>query len=739
MLARCELRKLFAGRMRWILLLVFFLNFLLYYLYLIPYTPVEKEQELYESLVKKTGDRKTLEAELAKIDAEFQKRQEERREKYEAGDFDYVPDQEQQTEELVLGKLKEQYQEVLDFYDFTEQVEERSQKLLEFSIFSKEDGFSQRNIEKTSRDFAKLEGVEAVPVDGTGLLRVQDFFLTDLFAILAVCLFAFQSFGKEGRSGMQKLLNTTLYGRGRLRLRQLAVLSLCTAVYMLLLYGSNLWQTGTFLGFPDLGAEIHGIREFRNIPFPCTVGEYLIFSLVWKVAAALAVSFLFYAVVYKLNGANGAWLLLGGGTVVSFLLWFYLPPSPVIKIFRYLNVIGIFDTGEILGNYQNLNLFSYPVELRITAGAVLLLSVLAGGTVVVLGHPSQLTLRFGTGKELLPSRYKKGIFFNECYKNLGLQKGWILLLLLLAYTVHTGRTTAAQEEYLSAEDYAYEQLAKDFTGRGGEDLEQMLAGLSEREEFTDSAEAKAARKILGQGRSVLDCGSEDARFVSERSWSKIFFDQQTELKNFGIFLICTTLSASGLFYLEEKSRMRQLLCSAAGRKSVYWSKFGVICGESVLYAAILWLGTYSSLLKKYEDLEGGGWSSYSIPAFQDFPVEISILGMLVLFFLQRLISALLMGILLFLLAQVLVTPAYLTGAVGLGFFLPAMVLLIADLDYFNPLVTLLSYHVKPFLGYVPVFSSGLSVYWEYPVFLYPVLYGAGALCLWYGMRRWIKK
>ena len=60
-LIRYELRKLLSGRMKWLLLLMFAANFVIYYLYLIPVSPVKEEQELYEQMVNRTGDRSALE------------------------------------------------------------------------------------------------------------------------------------------------------------------------------------------------------------------------------------------------------------------------------------------------------------------------------------------------------------------------------------------------------------------------------------------------------------------------------------------------------------------------------------------------------------------------------------------------------------------------------------------------------------------------------------------------------
>ena len=141
MLIRYELRKLLSGRMKWLLLLMFAANFVIYYLYLIPVSPVKEEQELYEQMVNRTGDRSALERELGAVEAQIDVLEEEALRRLESGETDYVPIEEEEIRSNVVYKLQEEYREVLGFYSFVDDVEDRSRNLLSFSIFSKEGSF----------------------------------------------------------------------------------------------------------------------------------------------------------------------------------------------------------------------------------------------------------------------------------------------------------------------------------------------------------------------------------------------------------------------------------------------------------------------------------------------------------------------------------------------------------------------------------------------------------------------
>lgn len=271
MLIGYEFRKVFSQRMKWLLLFILAVNALLYYLYLIPAMPEKEKQVLYGQLAEKTADREELQRELDAIEREFRQREEKVQKMLEAGETEIFWEPQEELRAEVLGTLRNQYQEVLNFYTFVEDIEARAGQLLDFPIFSRESSFSRRNILKTSRDFADLKEVRVYPIESAGLKKVQEFILTDFLVLVAACMLSFQTFGREGQSGMRKLLNTTLFGGMRLRAVQVGAVTLCVLGFSLLLYSCNLMLTELFVGLPDYGTEIHGAADFRNIPFPCTL------------------------------------------------------------------------------------------------------------------------------------------------------------------------------------------------------------------------------------------------------------------------------------------------------------------------------------------------------------------------------------------------------------------------------------------------------------------------------------
>lgn len=731
-----EFRKLFSGRIKWILLLLILVNAVIYYLYLIPAMPSEEEKRAYTQMKEESIEAGSLERALEEISTEIDQLNQKLIQAIESGNEARLESREEQRLQL-LGALKSEYQEALNFYSFIEGIDENAEKLMKFSIFSKEGSFSKRNIEKTSADFESLKGVEVSPEDGSGLNMLQNFVLTDVFVLAAICLMAFQIFGKDGRSGMQKLLGTSVNGRARLRLIQVCMILLGIVVFTAIIYGSNILQTVMTVGFPDIKADVHGISEYRNIAFPCTTGLYLILFMLWKAAAAAGTAVLFQAIIYRLNGNKLSWGILGGLVGISFILWFYLPENPISKIFRYLNIIGIFDTAEFIGDYQNLNFFTYPVDL-LTAGAVGIVLVLIAGIVSIAAFPPlNIKVSLCAGRKRKMKKAAESVFLYECYKNLWVQKTGIVFLLLIAVVLYRGENSISEPDVVSRSDYYYGQYSAELIGKSGSELEKAIADLNEMEkDFTDSAQFEAAEIVRHQAQYVSEREESNSAYVNARVWNKIFFDKDTELQNFLIFLIVAVFSMGGLFQYEANSRMNILIHAAANQHKVFWSKFGISCLTGGVCTFIIWISEYVVWYIRYSGTKGMDRAVQSLEGFSEFPFSVTIGTMLWIVMVQRIAAGVAVAILFFFLSQILLSTVQFMIAAALVFILPTIILIIANMEYTNPLVSILRYNMEPLLQYIYMCSSWASVFYKIPLPVYVGIILAAGVLVWCSRKKW---
>lgn len=130
-LAGFEWKKIFSGKIPGIFLAFFLLNLLACYLYMMPFLPTKAEQDerkewkavldtrnesIANTLIflqeesKKVADKLSLSPKSATLSAELK----------------------------VLGDFEKEYQTVLDYHDFIENLEKRVEKMQTFAIFNKE-------------------------------------------------------------------------------------------------------------------------------------------------------------------------------------------------------------------------------------------------------------------------------------------------------------------------------------------------------------------------------------------------------------------------------------------------------------------------------------------------------------------------------------------------------------------------------------------------------------------------
>ncbi len=379
-LIRFELRKVFFGNIKYFALLLILLNAAVFYVGMIPRIPSAEQME-YEKiwrekaeeqggsieekqqyLEEQTADYGLLMTYLGAPDVMTEEEKKAVTERFRDTDYLEMEPEELYAESAALGQIMTEYASAAEYGSFVDEMESRAEAMLGVPIFENS-RFSAANIRKTVEDFADVKELEVTPADGRYLEPMQNFYLTDILCIVMICLFCFRLFGFDHDSGMGNLIHTAPAGRTALRFAQLTAVWLTAALSAALLYGGNLLQTAVLTGAENLGAYVQGIAAFQNVAFPCTVGTYLLLYLAGKILAALLSASVCQFFCVKFGGGKTAWLFFAGVTAASFFLWFLVPDSPAVKLFRYLNPVGIFDMKQILGNYQNLNLFSVPFSL----------------------------------------------------------------------------------------------------------------------------------------------------------------------------------------------------------------------------------------------------------------------------------------------------------------------------------------------------------------------------------------
>ena len=124
----------------------------------------------------------------------------------------------------------------------------------------------------------------------------------------------------------------------------------------------------------------------------------------------------------------------GAVCTIAFLCYRLIPQNSVFQLFHDWNPIKFTQTAEILGTYQNVNLFGYPVSLKISMIIIIVITIVSVilcciFAVEKLNHVQYQSVRL---KVFHKKKIKAhGRFFYVCYRSLILNKGVILVLTAL--------------------------------------------------------------------------------------------------------------------------------------------------------------------------------------------------------------------------------------------------------------------------------------------------------------------
>lgn len=725
-----ELKKIFSGNIKWILLFLLLINTVGYYVYLIPAIPTQRqemirgkwevqlkayiegvpsEEQTQKGLLYLSQQIKNIGMlSVYKTDPEWlTKEEKESLQKLYAGST-YMEFNEKDLHEevMVLTEMEKEYQSVVDYRTFIDGLEERAQRMLKVKIFG-DTSFAKKNIEKTMDDFSDVRNIKVAPVNGAAVESLQKFYMTDIFLFIIICLICFQEFGYDHKSGMGGLIEATPKGKGILRGAQMSGVFLATVAVTILLYGSNLIVTVIFSLGNKLDMPVQGISTFRNVSFPCSICMYLALFLILKISAGLFATSFCQLLAVKLSGGNLAWALFGFAIGASFLLWFLIPDTPVNKTFRYLNFVGLLDIAQLLGNYQNLNIFKHPVALLSTA---MWFMVILGGimiicTMIILKtnmHLPQITIpRRNTQRR----RVWGSVLYYEFCKLLLNQKV-IIVLIGLVILVIVGREP--QKEYIGGEEFYYEQYLADYEGSYTKEKKQKLESLYEDRTSLGELQAKGLEQLYEQCRELeeqrLEKKQDNLGIINLNKIRSFFNKKQDEVVRMLILTFALTFSLSSLFYQDQKRDMEQLFCTLPGGRKVYWGKIWLAATLGVLYAAVIWSVPYIQYFLGY-GIQGGDYIIQSVPELASARAPITIKDYMIVTIAMRCFIGAYVGVLIAFFTQVFVTPIQNVICSNLIFILPLCLAYVGNMGYENGLVEFINTNLTFAVTHVKVLSG----------------------------------
>lgn len=583
--------------------------------------------------------------------------------------------------ELVQTVL-EQANMLCGYQDYLDSVQNNAERLLSSTLFFNERSFSGRSVRKTADVYSHLKDVTVTVGSSSGIRLPLEGHTTTALLLFSVVLVVLNLALMEREEGLLTLIKPTLHGRGKTWWAKLWALALGILLLTGLFYGSNLILCAVQFRLGDLSRSIQSIEGYLTSPWPINVGEFLVWFLLVKYTAVLTVGLTFFLLCTVLRTRVLFCVACAGILMAELGMYVGISEYSWLSVFHYLNLAAILDTKCFFADYQNLNVFGWPVSVAASSGVFCLaICVGCGWTVhrswikedAVIATPSYHARQF-------QAPVCTSLLYHEAYKLLACCKGSLLLLLLLAVQVLGAWNLAAYE---GADEVWYRYYSSRLIGPYREENAQYLQ--EEQMYFNAIGEQQRAYLTKGEtGELSMEYASYLAASLSpeegrEQGFQRVltqyeFLQSQQEAGKTVYYLpttgydylldhrISDVLDAAKLcfvlavcmslyFTVEDTSGMILLIRpSPKGERFVILWKW-IVCMVWLILACIAAFGPRIWVSLSIYPMEYSEYTAASLPQFQDAPENWRIIAWFVAVNLSRFAGALAGSLVIFCLSR----------------------------------------------------------------------------------------
>ncbi|MDR2714966.1 MAG: hypothetical protein LBB42_05565 [Coriobacteriales bacterium] len=596
---------------------------------------------------------------------------------FDKAEYEYVL-----AREHVVKKLLTQVKDLQDYPAYLLQIQEEKERMQKFSFLQKGGAFSTRNLERTAQDFYPLIGAEVQFGSDQAVTAFTQYKILD-FIVLIILLIYCLKFSEDRRKGLRELFSSLPRGRYWLAACRVFILFVISFAITVFIYGGALVECFVLYGgAQDLGRPIQSISIFQSSALQASISQYLAYFFIFRFFATFLLSLIVWGVLRSFSEIKYSVLLLAVIIGVEYALYTFISTQSYLNILKYLNLFSLIHADSIFVGYFNLNIFGYPLGVRLTI-IVLLLPCLALLAAACLYEQkavhSKLLIRsrwFSHIATLLVSNFR--LFLFELYKLLIIQKGLLVFCVLLVALLSFQFYSYIPLDDIERQENAYfVELEGEINQKTFSDIALLQRKIDEQKEAFSQIESeyfngqvsyadyyqqeRAFHRALTQEialervqKRALDLQeSEEVRFaspwlISEHGYKSIYgfmtsdgqdresFVKQQLVGSFILLALCLLLAGS--YSYERQSGSNKLLSTTArGRLRIRINKLGA----SILITFFVWFCMVGKEL--YELFQLVPLSSLHAPIqsfslFAHFPVPATILQFLIFACAMRLVN-----------------------------------------------------------------------------------------------------
>lgn len=521
------------------------------------------------------------------------------------------------------------------------------------------DGYSMRNIEKTTRDFEGLETLPIRPDREMALLALYQSSMSDILVIVFLLFVCVRLFSREYENRLYPLLLATP-GRFRVAVHKLTVLAGSAVLITAAIYGTNLCIGGFLMGYGDLSRPIQSLGDFRSCCLRISCLDYIWIGYLIKLFTVLVFGLLILALFVLLKKAVTVFLVCAAFLGASYGLYAAIPVTSSLNFLHFVNFFYFIDSYSVLSRYQNISVVGFPVSMT-TVLPIVLAVLLVTCVVLVL-------LRFSTGSvcrgvRILPIvarvldwvnrmmdrvNHHEFLFLHELRKAMISGRG-LVLLLALGLLLWNNWNTAFR--FVSSYDMAYSRYMEQM---GGEVTDQTLEQIADEWERLNNVEhpeqyenqMQALSQIEMQANLALSREEQTgipAYLVDESGYLKLMQDTGGDLYDSLLILAAVVLCCSSIFSRENTFGTRKMLRICAAGNRLMMDKVLLSVLLSAVITAMVY-GTRIAIVCKDYLMQYAEAPVQSILIFQNYSHSLSLFQYLLWLFGLRLLGGMIAGL-----------------------------------------------------------------------------------------------
>lgn len=573
----------------------------------------------------------------------------------------YVPGYAESMDDAVyerrnaLRHALEHTERVNQYEAYLEGIEEQAKLISSSSLFADKDLFSRRNAELIPKKYEYLHGICLKAENSQGVLLATESGMTDVLLVVLIILLAYFCICMEREEGTMAFARCTRYGARKLGITKIMVIFTGSLFGALLLYGSNFIAAWGIYGFGDMGRWVQSIEGYIASPWKISLGGYLIFFLLGKLAAtAVAAGLVILAALWGKSALRTSIALLAAA-VVEYGLYTALPPHSWLDLLRQCNLFYFMETGSFFKSYETMNLFAYPVPSALVCAVIGIIT-----TAFTLALSAASYERVSQGEYARKSRRRRLVLRKKRLRG----HSWIYYegykifwtggagILVVAFLLFQFAVYSKEKVHFTLDELYYKNYIQYLEGEMTEDKRSFIKAEGERiqalETELDRLRAKAddvdgaemqertltlERQLLCKtAYSQIQAQAErigvEGVFLDEVGY-RYLLDGEQQVYQIGKILLLLILSFYSVFIVEETAGMPTIWSAFPdGKKKIQAGKW-ILLTVCIIALCVASDVIFAAYRMQQQSLAASGSQIQYLPGFEDWK-HLTVLGYLIL-------------------------------------------------------------------------------------------------------------